>query len=229
MIKIGVYGATGKIGTKLVEYINSATNIDIALGYAYSRSNSNNSLEQLFKNSDVIIDFSSPEGLTQLLDLCIQNNKPLVSGTTGIDENLLSKLKSASVIIPIFYAPNMSIGANLLGLIAGQFAKELPKEYDIEIIDIHHSTKKDAPAGTALQIANQIKSSDKVGHNLNITSIRTGNNPGEYNILFSGDDESISISHKVYSKIPYVIGACKAAIWLSTQSPGFYNMYNIML
>lgn len=227
MIKIGVYGANGRIGKKLVEYLKSEVMTNISLGYAYSRSDAHASLDDLFTNSDIIIDFSSPEGLSNLIELCKIHNMPLISGTTGINDYINIKLQDASKIIPIFYSPNMSVGANLIGMMASSAVKHLPKEYDIEIIDIHHKTKKDAPAGTAIQIEKMINTAS-IGHEVHITSIRTGNNPGEYHILFSGFDETITISHTVTSKMPYVIGACNVAIWLHNRKAGLYNMLDIL-
>ena len=227
MIKLGIYGASGRVGVKLVEYLLSGKNPAVTLGAAYSRSDKNTSLEKLFSKSDMIIDFSTPEGLSVLIDLCIKHNKPLISGTTGIDQNIMSKLKDAAKKIPVFYSPNMSIGANLMGMMAAEAVKYLPIGYDVEIIDIHHKHKKDAPAGTALHMEKMIKSAAN-GHDIHITSIRTGDNPGEYHILFSGADEVLTISHKATSKMPYVIGACNVAIWLESQKPGIYNMMDIM-
>jgi len=226
MIKIGVHGSTGRVGRKLVEYIKDPKNSELELVGEWSRSSKNN-IEDLFKNSDVIVDFSLPEALEELIALCVHHKKPLVTGTTGIDDNIKNHLQSAARIIPIFYSPNMSLGANLIGMMASKTISLLPEEYDIEIIDIHHKNKKDAPAGTALQIERMMKEASQ-RHNIHITSIRTGEN-AEHQILFSGPDETITISHKVTGKMPFVIGACNAAIWLCKQEPNMYNMHDFLL
>lgn len=227
MIKLGVHGANGKVGKKLVEYLESLDEKNLALSYPYIRSGPTSSFDKLMKNSDIIIDFSSPEGLSNIVSLCVEYNKPLVSGTTGIDDDIRARIQEAAETIPIFYAPNVSIGANLIGIIASTTVKHLSKEYDVEILDIHHKTKKDAPSGTAIQIEKMIKAAE-TEHEVHITSIRTGSNPGEYHILFSGMDETVTISHKVTSKMPYVIGACRAAEWISSKKPGLYGMIDLM-
>ena len=195
-------------------------------------------------NCDVIIDFSSPSALDDLLEYAVANNTALVIGTTAYEEKEFAKLKEAAKNIPIFYSANMSLGINLLLSLAAKAANVLDEDFDIEIIEKHHNKKIDAPSGTAYMIANKIneefdnskvytfgrhtktnrRSSDEIG----IHAIRGGTIVGEHSVIFAGLDETIEIEHRATSKNVFAKGALAAAKYIVNQENGLYNMDDLI-
>jgi len=193
---------------------------------------------------DVAVDFSRPEASMAVLDLCLRERKPLVVGTTGLDEKQRERLKAASGIIPLFYARNMSLGVNLQLALVKKATQVLGGAFDPEIVEIHHDKKVDAPSGTALMLAEQIeaarsgeselvfgrhesnkrRSKEEIG----IHSLRGGNKAGEHAVYFLGTDEEIVITHRATSKRVFALGALRAAAWILDQNPGLYSMEDLI-
>lgn len=155
MINIGLSGSTGKMGRTIDERIDEFKNCKISA--KFSSTNSLYDLDNFCKNSDVIIDFSTPEILEKLLNYALKHNAKLVIGTTGLQPKHFKLLKKAAQTLPILYSANMSIGANLLSYLAKE-AKKILDDYDVEILEIHHRNKKDSPSGTAIMLAETIAS-----------------------------------------------------------------------
>jgi 4-hydroxy-tetrahydrodipicolinate reductase len=193
---------------------------------------------------DVIIDFSHPHALSDLLDFCKMKNIPLVAATTGYSNDEVNDIKNAAVQIPIFFTGNMSLGINLLQDLARRAARILGEQFDIEIIEKHHNLKKDAPSGTAHMLAESIneefgnkkryiydrhsvlKSREK--NEIGIHAIRGGTIVGEHEIIFGGHDEIITLSHSALSKEVFAVGAINAAIFLKSQPAGLYDMSDLL-
>jgi 4-hydroxy-tetrahydrodipicolinate reductase len=218
-VKIGIFGANGRMGRELVRAVIENEKADIA--YLYARNEviieeikTSNNIEQLLEISDVIIDFSSPTGTIELIEFNKKYNKPLVIGTTGFNENQKILMQEAQKIMPILYRANFSKGVDyvqkMLSAILPYIAKD---EFDVNIIDHHHRNKKDAPSGTALAFAEFIKlnSQSKIS-DVPIVSIRGGQIPGEQVIEFLGDKESIIISHTTHTRSVFADGAVSASI-----------------
>lgn len=240
MLKIGVYGASGKMGQHIISSIEKC---DAAiLSYQYSR-NEDGDIEELCSNSHVVIDFSSPEGSLALLPAAIKHNVKLVIGSTGFTDKQKNILLDASTKIPILYSSNTSFLVSLLEDLLRKAAAVLGDEYDVEILESHHRDKKDAPSGTALRLGMAIadaKGLDFVPWDhqngmrpenaIGFSSIRGGNMHGEHKIMFIGANESIEISHKSGSRAIYADGAVQCAIWLARKSaPGrLYSMRDVL-
>ncbi len=193
---------------------------------------------------DVAIDFSRPEAAMAVMELCLREKKPLVTGTTGLGEAEMGRLKEASKIIPIFYSRNMSLGVNLQLALVQAATRVLGASFDPEIVETHHNLKVDAPSGTALMLAEAIegarsgeselvfgrhetnKRRDKA--EIGIHSLRGGNKAGEHTVYFLGTDEEIIITHRAGSKRVFAEGALKAAAFLLDQAPGFYTMADVI-
>jgi 4-hydroxy-tetrahydrodipicolinate reductase len=193
----------------------------------------------------VMIDFTGPEGMRQALELCTQRGIALVIGSTGhtaADEQAIDR---AAGSIPVLQAPNMSLGVNLLFVLAGQIAAKLGDDYDIEIVEGHHRFKKDAPSGTALGIAHSIcKSTDKdpnatIQHGrqgqqprqtgeIGMHALRLGDEVGRHSVHFGTLGEEITLSHKANTRDVFVRGALRAAKWLAQQQPGRYSMQDML-
>ena len=202
------------------------------------------SFDKCAHTADVVIDFSHPAILSDLLAFSLKNRLPVVVATTGMNEEHIESIQRASEQIPVFFTFNMSLGVSLLTKLAQQAAALLGGSFDVEIIEKHHNQKIDAPSGTAIMLANAVKESlpfeadyiyerqskrqkrrpDEIG----IHSIRGGNIVGEHEIVFAGPDEIITLSHSARSKVIFATGAYKAARFIIDKKPGLYNMDDLL-
>lgn len=250
MLKIGLYAANGRMGQAIEDYVSSlpkpATNenfnaqsysllkdvSDIKIAYKFIRSEIANgmiheAILEMFRLSDVVLDFSTPEGTLNLLNCALKltkdDVKPLVIGTTGfIGEEFQSIVKAADQI-PILYSANTTFGATVITYLLNTISKlEKTKEFDINIIDIHHKQKKDSPSGTAIMFQKALQNIPS-----QIESFRIDNVPGEHQIILSSSEENISIKHTLTSRKELAKGAVKAAVWLKNKPRGLYNMLNV--
>lgn len=247
MLKVLVNGCLGKMGVVLSKCVIEDEELELVCGV--SQNPPCNTPFKIYPRCsdvkddiDVIIDFSHHLALDDLLSFAVDNKKPLVIATTGYNEEELLKIKEASKIIPIFHSSNMSLGINVLLKLVKDAAKLLNK-FDIEIIEKHHNKKVDAPSGTALMIADSIKSilpylehsygrygrsAKRSECELGIHAVRGGSIVGEHTTIFAGHDEVIEIKHSAQSKDIFAKGSISAAKYLVNQNPGYYNMDNML-
>lgn len=237
MLKIGIYGSSGRMGKMIQECLKEYENAKVAALFDKNSSN----LEDFFKSSDVVIDFSMPEGTKALLEFAKKNPKPLCIGTTGLSKDELNLMKEISKNMPILYAANMSLGVAVLNKLAFLASKAL-SEFDAEILEMHHRYKKDAPSGTALTLAKNVAIArnldlDKVRvsgrdgiigqrsrDEIAVMSLRGGDIVGRHTAGFYGNGEFIELNHTATSRATFANGAIKAAIWLSSQKNGLYDI-----
>lgn len=248
MVNIVLCGALGKMGRVLANIIAARDDCRVCAGIDISEGQADFPIvkkpQELAEKPDVIIDFSHPSVLSDLLEYCLTNNVALVAATTGYTDEDIAKIKSAAEQIPVFFTWNMSLGINLLSTLAKTAAKILGGQFDIEIVEKHHNQKLDAPSGTALMLANAInevldepksyiydrhsqrkkRSENEIG----IHSIRGGTIVGEHEIIFAGRDEVITLSHQAASKEVFAVGAVNAAVYLSKMGAGIYDMSDLM-
>lgn len=193
---------------------------------------------------DCIVDCSHHTAAIPLLDYAKSKNLPIVICTTGHTEEETAAIHAAAEFIPVFYSRNMSVGINLILLLAKKAASVLGEDFDIEIIEKHHNKKLDAPSGTALMIADAIsdsldyspeyvyerqsKRAPRQKTEIGIHSVRGGNIVGEHEVIFAGTDEVITISHSAASREVFARGALRAAKFIAAQKPGFYNMESML-
>ena len=195
---------------------------------------------------DVIIDFTMPETTMDLLDFCCEHNKAIVIGTTGLTQEQKAKVSECAKRIPVVFAPNMSVGINLLVNLLATTAKTLGDDYDVEIIEAHHRFKKDAPSGTALRLGEAV--ADALGRDLSecavygregiederdaktigFETIRAGDVVGEHTVWFATLGERIELTHKASSRMTFAKGAVKAAAWLGDRPAGHYDMQDVL-
>jgi 4-hydroxy-tetrahydrodipicolinate reductase len=197
-IKIGLIGAGGRMG-KAISSLHAVIPI--------TRTTSRASLD-----CDILIDVSSHQALRENLSA----NKPIVIGTTGHLD--FAPIQEAARYLPIFYAPNFSLGAALLNKLATLAAQYFPS--DIDIIETHHTQKKDAPSGFALLLAKNLP-------NPRIHSIRSGKIIGEHTVLFNTAEERITLTHEAHTRDVFAQGALAAARFLLNKPPGLYTMDNL--
>ena len=266
MISIAVNGALGRMGARILHLAYQSQ--DFKIGAAFECAESEwlgkelagalglppTALKvkitvitpQALKNCQVLIDFSNPEGAEKCLEAAVKANRSLVVGTTGISRNLEEKIKANSKKIPILFSPNMSIGANFLFEMARLAASKLKEGYDIEIIEQHHRQKKDAPSGTAKNIAKVIAEAkgwdiskvakygragltgERPRNEIGIHVVRAGDIVGEHTVLFSGPGETIEITHKAQSRDAFARGALVAALFLAGKKKGLYQMADVL-
>lgn len=198
-IKIGLIGANGRLGKTI-----AALHPVIPITRATSRTP---------LDCDVLIDVSSHQALQENLSA----RKPLVIGTTG--HLIFAPIEEAAKHLPIFYAPNFSIGMALMNKLAAEIARYFPS--DVDIIETHHSGKKDSPSGTALHLRKTLL-------NARIHSIRSGNIIGEHTLIFNNAEERLTLSHQVHSRDAYARGALAAARFLIGKPPGLYGMDDLL-
>ena len=196
------------------------------------------------ESGDVIIDFSHPSTLSSLLRYALSKKCACVIATTGLSEEQIDSIHTASNEIPIFFAANMSIGVALVAELAAKAAKVLEGSFDIEVVEMHHNQKIDAPSGTALMLANTIsdalsekphyefdrhsKRAKRDPHEIGIHALRGGTVVGEHEVIFAGLDEVIKISHSARSKELFAVGALNAALFLHNQPPKLYGMKELI-
>lgn len=191
---------------------------------------------------DAVIDFSRPVLLDGIIELCVKLRCPCVLATTGYDEEQERKIKQLSESVAVFKSENMSLGVNVLSILAEQAASIL-KNFDIEIIERHHNQKADAPSGTAKLLLNSIEkglatpsvrvygregNSKRNTGEIGIHSVRGGSVVGEHEVGFYGNDEVITLSHSAGSRKIFADGALKAAKWILNKKPGLYDMHDML-
>lgn len=245
MVKITLTGANGKMGKVITSIVGGRSDCKIISGIDHNTEPNNifpiyYAPQELAEKPDVIIDFSHPSALDDLLEYGLSTGTPIVFATTGYTDDQIEKIKKASEQIPVFFTFNMSLGINLLIKLAKTATEILGGQFDIEVVEKHHNQKIDAPSGTAIMLANAINETmDNSCHyvydrhsqrkkrdasEIGIHSIRGGTIVGEHDIIFAGRDEIITLSHSAASKEVFAVGAVNAAIFLATQNAGIYDM-----
>ena len=248
MIKAILVGSGGKMGAFVHKTAVDNGKIEIVAGV--DRVNNGQSFPvfsafaDITVEADVIIDFSNPVLLDDMLEFAISKQIAVVIATTGYSDTQIEKIKAAAEKIPVFFTFNMSIGVNLICSLAKKAANILGDGFDIEIIEKHHNQKIDAPSGTAIMLANAVNGEfggDKVyeydrhskrqkrnKNEIGIHSVRGGTIVGEHDVIFAGHDEVITISHAAHSKEVFAVGAVRAAIFIYGKAAGLYDMNSIM-
>ncbi len=246
-MKIILVGATGQMGKTMVKLVDSIDDAEIVCGVSdEDASDLNFPVSKKLpegKIADVLIDFSTPKILKNILEYGISTATPLVLATTGYSQEDLEQIHQASKNIPIIQAGNMSVGINIMETVSEMLSKVL-EDFDVEIIEKHHKRKVDSPSGTAKMLFNAVnRGRGESLHTLEgrtgfyqrrepsevgISSIRGGNVVGEHSVLFLGTDEVIEIKHTANSRMIFANGAIRGARFLIKQNPGIYNMHDVL-
>lgn len=249
MTKVLICGANGKMGRKVFECVDAHDECVAVCGVdqntkAYASFPIYKDFSEVTEKPDVIIDYSHPSVLSSLLEYCLTTGTPVVLATTGYSEEQIAEIKKASAQIPVFFSWNMSLGINLLVKLAKKATEILGSQFDIEIIEKHHNQKIDAPSGTALMIANAINETrnndmkytydrhsvrrKREQNEIGIHAVRGGTIVGVHEVLFAGNDETITISHSAASKNVFAEGSVNAAIFVKNCKPGLYDMGDVV-
>jgi 4-hydroxy-tetrahydrodipicolinate reductase len=240
MTKIGIIGSAGRMGQALAEAIAAA-------GQTHAGGvDQDGDLAALVAASDVLVDFSSPHALEGNLDACIAAKKPIVIGTTGLEERHHYLIDNAARDIAVLQTGNTSLGVTMLAALVEQAANQLGDDWDIEIVEMHHRHKVDAPSGTALLLGEaaakgrniDLKANSERGRDgitgaraagaIGFASLRGGSVAGDHSIIFASDNERIELIHRAESRAIFAKGAVKAAMWLVEQNTGRYGMNEVL-
>ena len=240
MAAIGIIGSEGRMGQALVDAIAAAGH-DHAGGI-----DKGGDIDALLAVSDVLVDFSSPHALEETLDACVAAKKPIVIGTTGLEERHHYLIDDASNDIAVLQTGNTSLGVNMLAALVKEAASRLGDDWDIEIVEMHHRHKVDAPSGTALLLGEAAAEGRKIDlseHSergrdgitgarangaIGFASLRGGSVAGDHQILFATENESITLSHRAENRSIFANGAIKAAGWILDQKASRYDMKHIL-
>lgn len=244
MTDIILCGANGKMGRVIRDIVAKRDDCRIAAGIDLNTQSDSfpiySSFDEIKEDADVIIDFSNPALLNDLLDFAVIKSMPVVIATTGYDESQKKQIEEASRKTSVFFTYNMSLGINLLANLAKKAVQVLGDGFDIEIIEKHHNQKIDAPSGTALMLADAIceelnkpmkyeydrhsKREKRTKNEIGMHAVRGGTIVGEHEIMFAGRDEIITLSHSARSKEVFAVGAVNAALFLKDKPAGMYSM-----
>lgn len=263
-LRIAVVGAGGRMGRQLIQAISKADGVQLTTaferegsslvgsdagelaGIGHNGITVSDNLAQQADNFDLLIDFTRPEGTLAHLAFCSANNKKMVIGTTGFDEQGKQAIKQAAEKIGIVFASNYSVGVNLVFKLLEKAAKVMGDYCDIEIIEAHHRHKVDAPSGTALSMGEHIakamgknlkdhavyaregitgeRKQDQIG----FATIRAGDVVGEHTVWFADEGERVEIAHKASSRMTFANGAVRAAKWLANHDKGLFDMTDVL-
>jgi len=222
-VDAGEFGGVGKLDVKIVGDIAQAIN-----------------------QFDVLIDFSSPAATLANAKVCAANNKPMVIGTTGFNESEKAELLAYQMQIPLLLSANFSTGVNLCFKLLDIAARVLGDDYDVEVYEAHHRHKIDSPSGTAMRMGEVLATAldrdlkqvavygreGQIGarprETIGFATVRGGDVVGDHTVMFMADGERVEITHKASSRLAFANGAVRAAIWLSEQKAGLFDMQDVL-
>ncbi len=249
MLKIGIAGCTGRMGSLLVKELLSGQWEGLELAGGTARIGKDHGYDffvtndpaELFRVSDVVIDFTVPEATREHVKLAHEHQTPMVIGTTGLHSDEEVDIEHIAHEVPIVYASNTSAGITLLLELVQKTASVLGPEWDIEIAEVHHKHKIDAPSGTALSLGKAAQAgrgggdfvTERQGErkegDIGYSVSRGGDVVGEHDVTFYAAGERITLSHKATNRALFAKGALRAARWLSGKPPaGFYSMKDVL-
>lgn len=241
MMKIAIVGAAGRMGKKLIELAKEADlevayKVDVAEGYEKTWG----------ADCEGVIDFSYHAGVPAFVTKAAEQGIPYVIGTTGITAEEQVAVDAAATKIPVLQSGNYSLGVNLLLELVKKAATILGPQYDVEVVEMHHRHKKDAPSGTALMLAHAaaegrgVKLDDvacygrkglvgeRPAGEIALHALRGGSVVGDHTVMFAGDVERVEITHRAQSREAFAAGALRAALWAVGRKPGKYDMRDVL-
>jgi 4-hydroxy-tetrahydrodipicolinate reductase len=264
MVKIAVAGAAGRMGGRIVHAVCASPQAELAgcfdapghpsvgrpvaevTGCAEAGGTLGDDPAQALAEAQVLVDFTAPAATLKNLALCAELGKAAVVGTTGLDEAQKSQLTAYAAKLPLVFAPNMSVGMNLMFKLVGMIAKVLGPDYALELVEAHHDQKKDAPSGTAVRLIEGLceargwdpaevlrhgrqgiigaRSQDELG----VSVIRGGDIVGDHTVYYIGQGERLEFTHRAHSRDTFVRGALRAALWVAGKEPGLYDMADVL-
>ncbi|MBM3618539.1 MAG: 4-hydroxy-tetrahydrodipicolinate reductase [Alphaproteobacteria bacterium] len=262
-MKIGIAGCTGRMGLTLLKAVQESEGVELVAGSIrpdqavpsrdyWLASGVDAPFEvvstaaALYSIADAVIDFTTPASTLALAEQAAAYGKPLICGTTGLDASQSAMLAKYAEAAPIVWSFNMSIGVTMLSALVKEVASRLDPSYDIEVVEMHHRHKVDAPSGTALLLGKAAAEGRKVafdgvaklsreGHTgarpegeIGFATLRCGDVIGDHTVIFAGAGERIELTHKSSSRGIYATGAIRAAKWAAGKPAGLYSMQDVL-
>lgn len=264
MINVIVAGAAGRMGQRIGYMVSQHPELNYAAAFEASGSPAigrdpgemggwgsagvtiEEGLEAVVDQGDVIIDFTFHKATMEFAKVAAKHKTAMVIGTTGLSADNLAELEKLATAFPCVQAPNMAVGVNVLFKLAAKAASILGDDYNIEIVELHHNKKKDAPSGTALKLAEMAASGvqrnlaevgvyerngiigERSVEEIGVQTVRGGDIVGEHTIYYCGPGERIEITHRAHSRDNFAQGAAKAAAWVAGKEPGLYTMFDVL-
>ncbi|MGI8890182.1 MAG: 4-hydroxy-tetrahydrodipicolinate reductase [Chthoniobacterales bacterium] len=218
--KVVLVGAHGRMGQAVAA---AAAKENLTISTKLGRGEA---LTEAMADAAVVIDFSTADMTDEVCRVCAEHGKALVLGTTGQSTAQKGEVAAAAKKIPIVFAANFSVGVNALFALSRRAAEWLGKDFDIDVIELHHRTKKDAPSGTAKRLLEILRA---VHHGeIEAQAIRAGDIVGEHTVIFSGPGERMELIHRAASREAFAVGALRAARWVVQQPAGLYSMEDVL-
>lgn len=260
-MKIAVNGCLGRMGSLIARKIHESSDLELAAGFEMPgidpigndlgeslrlgtigvEISPADEMEQVLLGCDALIDFTAPSATEQAIRYCLITETRMVIGTTGLDEEQMELVDDAAREVAVVQSPNYAVGVNVFWNLVRSAAELLPG-YDAEVIEAHHRHKKDAPSGTALRAAEEIRgvrggdlvhgreglvgerSDDEIG----MHAVRAGDIAGDHTVLLAGDGERVEITHRAHGRDPFANGALRAARYVEDRGPGRYDMTDVL-
>lgn len=241
MTKIIITGSKGRMGQMLVACAARIPQLEIA-----AQIDQGDRLQDVIERGDVVVDFSFHDATVGIADLCAQHRKALVVGTTGHSDAESAQISRHQTQIPMVWSANYSIGVNTLFWLTRKAAEMLGPGFDVEILEMHHRMKKDAPSGTAKTLGEIVAAAlhqrldqaarhgrsglvgERTAAEIGMHSLRGGDVVGDHTVMFASPGERIELTHRASSRETFATGALRAAQWVVSQKPGLYNMQDVL-
>lgn len=241
MTRVIITGSKGRMGRALIACAPGHRELEVA-----GQIDQGDDLTAIIARCDAVIDFSSHSATAAIAELCAQHGKALVVGTTGHDDSEKSRITHHASRIPMVLSSNYSTGVNTLFWLTRQAAEILGPGYDLEVLEMHHRLKKDAPSGTAKSLAEILAAvrgqqlarvarhgregivGQRTAEEIGIHSIRGGDVVGDHTVVFATNGERVELTHKASSRDTFANGALRAALWVVNQKPGLYDMQDVL-
>lgn len=262
-MKIAIVGANGRMGRMLIESVLKQDGLELVAAIDQPGSPAigrnvgelvglpanlkvSDDVEAGIALADCLIDFTRPEGTREHLAICRRHKVAMVIGTTGIDEQGKQAIADAAKEIPVVFAPNMSVGVNVVFKLLDTASRILAEGYDVEIVEAHHKHKIDAPSGTALRMGEVVAQAlgrdlkqcavygregvtgERDATTIGFATVRGGDIVGDHTVMYCGIGERVEISHKAGSRMPYALGSMRAARFLEGRQNGLYDMQDVL-
>ncbi len=244
---LGIIGISGRMGQRIVSTLEKTGQCTWIGGYSNTVPEKGEFLatpDLVFQKSDVVMDFSHGSLFPEMIQVALANPRPLIVGTSGIEDGMMALLQDLARKVPVIWAPNTSLGAVIQRWVAGKLAEFLPENYDIDIIETHHRHKKDTPSGTALALGKAIQMAKK-GHGIDMTmgettsprsknriemhALRCGDVSGMHDVMWTSPDDRLVVGHTVFSPHVFAQGAVSLLKWLpSAPGPGLYTVEDVL-
>lgn len=240
-LRVIINGARGRMGQALLSCAASMQDLEVSAGLDLG-----DDLAGALAGADAVVDFTHATATAAIAGLCADAGKTLVIGTTGQDDTTREAIHVAARRIPIVFAPNFSVGVNTLFWLTRKAAEILGPDFDLEVVEMHHRLKKDAPSGTArrlVEILAEVRglsyerdtrhgregmTGERARNEIGLHALRGGDVVGDHSVIYANEGERLELTHKASSRDTFARGALRAALWAHGRPPGLYDMEDVL-